>query len=160
MTRQSLAAILQPDSRDALKAAWGDTEAAADSQPLPTGEYEARIVSGGCATSRSRSTPSYKLTFEVVGGDYAGRRFWHDLWLTPAAIAFAKRDLGKLGITSIEQLDQPLPQGVRCKVKLALRRDDDGSTFNRVRSFEVVGIDKPEANPFAPKGEGKEEPKP
>ena len=32
-----------------------------------------------------------------------------------------------------------------------LRRDDDGGEYNRVRSFEVLGIDKPEQDPFAPK---------
>ena len=83
----------------------------------------------------------------------AGRQFWHDLWLTPAALPMTKRDLGKLGVTRLEQLEQPLPHGIRCKVKLARRRGDDGVEYNHVRSFEVVGIDKPEADAFAP-GDG------
>ena len=57
----------------------------------------------------------------------------------------AKRDLAKLGVTALEQLERPLPPGIRCKVKLALRRDDDGTEYNRVKTFEVVGIDPPEA---------------
>ncbi len=68
-------------------------------------------------------------------------------------MAMTKRDLGKLGVTSIDQLEQPLPQGIRVKAKLALRRDDDGTEYNRVRSFEVLGIDEPEKDPFAPKDE-------
>jgi len=74
------------------------------------------------------------------------------LWLTPAALPMSKRDLGKLGVTSIEQLEQPLPAGIRCTVKLALRRSDDGGEYNRVRSFDVIGIDAdPTADPdFAP----------
>jgi hypothetical protein len=63
----------------------------------------------------------------------------------------AKRDLGKLGVTSLEQLERPLPPGIRCRVKLALRRDDDGTEFNRVKSFEVVGIDTPAQDAFAPR---------
>ena len=53
-------------------------------------------------------------------------------------------------LCTLEQLEQPLPQGIRCRVKLALRKDDDGSEFNRVRRFEVIGVDKPEADAFAP----------
>ena len=62
----------------------------------------------------------------------------------------AKRDLAKLGVTALEQLERPLPPGIRCKVKLALRRDDDGTEYNRVKHFEVVGIDPPELDAFAP----------
>ena len=62
----------------------------------------------------------------------------------------AKRDLAKLGVTALEQLEQPLPPGIRCKVKLALRRDDDGTEYNRVKRFEAVGIDPPEQDAFAP----------
>src|SRR5262249_1375317 len=89
-------------------------------------------------------------TFEVLEGEHTGRRFWHDLWLTDAALPMAKRDLGKLGITKLDQLDQPLQPGIRCKVRLALRRENDGTEDNPVRSFQVLGIDQPEAEPFAP----------
>ena len=65
----------------------------------------------------------------------------------------AKRDLGKLGVTSLDQLEQPLPSGIRCTVKLVLRRDDDGTEYNRVRRFDVVGIDEPERDAFAPGGD-------
>jgi len=151
MTRKSLSDILQNGARDTLSRAWGDTEAADDyGTPLPAGEYVARIVGGELFTSRTKGTAGYKLAFRILEGDHAGRQFWHDVWLTPAALPMAKRDLGRLGVMTLEQLEQPLPPGIRCKVKLALRRDDAGVEFNRVRGFEVVGIDTPEADPFAP----------
>ena len=53
-------------------------------------------------------------------------------------------------MTALEQLERPLPPGIRCKVKLALRKDDDGTEYNRVKTFEVVGIDPPEQDAFAP----------
>ena len=62
----------------------------------------------------------------------------------------AKHDLGKLGVKQLEQLDSPLPVGIRCRVKLALRRDDGGSEYNRVRGFEVLSIDTPEPDAYAP----------
>lgn len=145
-----LSDILGNGSGDKLRAAWGDTKAAGDFEPLPNGTYVARIVAGELGMSRTNSTPGYKLTFKVLEGEHAGRQFWHDVWLTEAALPMAKRDLAKLGVSTLEQLEAPLPKGIRCAVKLALRSGDDGTTFNRVRSFEVVGIDPPDVDTFAP----------
>ena len=145
-----LSDILAAGNREGLSRAWGNTEAAKDFAPLPAGQYTARIIAGELSTSRNKGTPAYKLTFKVLEGDHTGRQFWHDIWLTEAAMPMAKRDLGKLGITELEQLERPLPPGFRCLVKLALRKDDSGIEFNRVRSFDVLGIDKPEEDDFAP----------
>ena len=68
----------------------------------------------------------------MLDGEHAGRRLWHDVWLTEAAMSLAKRDLGKLGVTSLEQLERPLPEGIIIDAKVALRRGDDGEEFNRV----------------------------
>ncbi len=148
--RKSLSDILRNGDRDALARAWGDAKAAEDFAPLPSGEYVARIVGGDLFTSKTKGTAGYKLAFRVLEGEHQGRQFWHDVWLTPAAMPLAKRDLSKLGVTAIDQLERPLPPGIRCRVKLALRRDDDGAEYNRVKSFEVVGIDEPERDAFAP----------
>lgn len=129
---------------------WDSTDAAGENGPLPPGEYIAHVVGGELETSRTNGTPGYKLTFSVIEGEYTGRRFWLDCWLTPAAIPQSKRDLGKLGVTSLAQLENPLPRGIRCKCKLALRKDDRGEERNRVRSFDVIGIDPPEVDAFAP----------
>ncbi len=135
---------------DHLKKLYEDTEAAGEIGPLPKGEYIAHIVSGELERSRTSGTPGYKLTFRVIEGNCTGRRFWLDCWLTPAALPQTKRDLTKLGIVKLEQLESPLPRFIRCKCKLALRQDDDGTERNRVTSFEVIRIDKPEDDPFAP----------
>ena len=134
---------------------WNNTTAAGDFAPLPAGEYVARLDRGELTTVGSKATPSYKLTFNVITGpgestDNAGRLFWSDIWLTPAAIAQAKRDLGKLGVTDLAQLEQPLPRGIICGVRLALRRDDNGTERNRVQRFDVLRIETPQADPFAP----------
>jgi len=157
MNRKSLSDILHQGDRESLSQAWGETEAAEDFVPLPSGEYDARIVSGGLFNSKTKGTPGYKLHFRVLEGAHEGRQFWNDVWLTPAALSMAKRDLGKLGVTSLDQLERPLPPGIRCRVKLVLRKDDDGTEHNRVRSFEVVGIDKPEDDAFAPQSDSNEE---
>jgi len=137
-----------------LRDLWNTTVAAGEMGPLPPGEYTASIVGGELEASRANATPGYKLTFRVIEPvEFVGRQFWHDCWLTPAALPQTKRDLGKLGVTSVEQLETPLPRGIRCKVKLVLRRDDDGNERNRIRTFEVVGIDTPKPDAFAPTAE-------
>ncbi len=160
MAKKSLSDILREGDRQTLSRAWGETEAAEDFAPLPGGEYTAHIVGGELFTSKTKGTPAYKLTFKVCEGDHRDRRFWHDVWLTPAAMPMAKRDLGKLGVTALEQLERPLPPGIRCRVKLSLRRDDDGSEFNRVKRLEAIGIDPPEVDPYAPGGGDAAEPPP
>jgi len=134
---------------DDFSKAWQDTEAADEFKPLPAGEYVCHADRGELKTART-GTPSYSLSFKVIEGELSGRLVWLDLFLTPAALPMAKRDLVKLGIDSPEKLEQPLPAGIRCKVKVALRKDDGGAERNRVVRFSVVGIDKPEVDAFAP----------
>jgi hypothetical protein len=151
MNRQKLSDILR-GGENAIRAAWNSTQAAADFLPLPSGLYTARIISGQLFTAKS-GTPGFKLTFKVLEGEHSGQQFWHDVWLTEQALPMAKRDLGKLGVKTIEQLDQPFPPGIRCSVKLALRKGDDGTEYNRVRSIEMIGIDKPTEDEFAPRSD-------
>ncbi len=148
--RKKLSDILQQNSdREKLSSLWTSTAAAAEFAPLPKGEYVFRIIAGDLFTSKN-GTPGYKLTLEVTEGDYAGRRTWHDLWLTEAALPMAKRDLSKIGVTNLEQLEQRLPPGILVKGKLALRADDNGNESNRLVRFEFIGIEKGDA--FAPAG--------
>jgi hypothetical protein len=146
--RKKLSDILQQNSdRENLQRAWKTTAAAAEFAPLPKGEYVFRLLTGELFTSKS-GTPGYKLTLEVTEGAFAGRRAWCDLWLTAAALPMTKRDLVKIGLTNLEQLDQPLPAGILIKGKLALRADDNGNESNRLVRFECIGVEKPD--PFAP----------
>lgn len=144
-----LSDILKDDGSD-IEKLWDKVEAAGELGPLPPGEYVAHIIGGELQRSRTNSTPGYKLTFKVIEGEHAGRQFWHDCWLTPAALPQTKRDLLKIGVKSLDLLERPIPRSIRCCCKLALRKDNDGNERNRVRMFEVIGIDPPDADPFAP----------
>lgn len=152
MVRKNLSEILASgNDRDRLRRQWADTKPADDfGKPLPRGEYVAHVTGGELFSSKVNNVPGYKLTFSVIEGEHVGRKVWLDLWLSEAAIAMTKRDLGKLGVTSIEQLDNPLPPGIRCRLQVVVRKDDGGTERNRVTTFEVVGIDPPVADPFAP----------
>lgn len=129
---------------------WNSAEAAGEFGPVPRGEYICHATKGELEKSTIKGTPGYKIEFTIIEGDFKGRKVWHDCWITPAAMPQTKRDLGKLGIKSLAQTEQTLPRWFRCKVTVVLRKDDDAIERNKVRSFEVIGIDKPEADPFAP----------
>ena len=111
MERKKLTDILRSGNGSNIRDLWDTTEAAKDLAPLPPGEYIAHVVSGELFTSKEKGTPGYKLGFKVCDGGHSGRQFWHDCWLTPLAVPQTKRDLGKLGVTSLDQLEQPLPPG-------------------------------------------------
>src|SRR5947209_12475110 len=117
-TRKKLTDILRLNSdRESLSNLWKTTTAASEFAPLPKGEYTFRILTGELFTSK-RGTPGYKLTLEVTEGEFAGHRAWSDHWLTGPAMPMTKRDLAKLGVTTLEQLEQPLPFGILIRAKL------------------------------------------
>jgi hypothetical protein len=155
--RKKLSDILLNSDRDRIAQAWESTKPADDLKPIPPGKYRCRIIDGALINAQT-GTPGYKLTLEVIEGEQARRRLWWDCWLSEAAVPLAKRDLGKLGVTSLEQLERPLPEGIIVVAKVALRRGDNDEGFNRVTGFEVVGIEPPSPEPFAPKptGEGEQ----
>src|SRR4051812_246447 len=122
-TRNRLSDILGNSERGSIERAWSETQAAADLGPIPAGNYVAKITSGDLFTSRS-GTPGYKASLAVIEpAEFAGRRLWCDWWLTAAAMPTAKRDLAKIGITTLEQLEKPIPDGLVVAVKVALRKD-------------------------------------
>lgn len=152
--RKSLSDILNGGNGD-FNDRWNSTAAAGDSGPLPAGAHVCHVTRGELENSRSKGTPGYKIEFTVCEGPFKGRKLWHDLWLSDAALPMTKRDLGRLGITTPAQMEAPLPRGIRCNVRVTVRKGDDGIERNRVRSFDVIGIDPPEVDPFAPQaGEG------
>ena len=150
--RKKLADILLNSECETLGRIRETTKAAEDLKPLPSGEYRCIIASGELFNAKS-GTPGYKLKLVVVQGEHVDRVVWHDLWLSEAALPMTKRDLRKLEITSPEQLERPLPEGILVNVKVALRKNDDGTEFNRVTRLDVVDIESPEPEPFAPSDE-------
>jgi hypothetical protein len=138
----------------ALAKVWASTEAAGELTPLPAGEYRVRVLSGELFESKG-GTPGYKLSLEVVDGEFAGRKLWHDVWLTQAALPMAKRDLGKLGITELAQLERPLPAGILLDVTVKVRKNNGGVEFPAIRSITPAGVEK--ADPFAPPAEDEDD---
>jgi len=148
--RRRLTDILN-GQRGNLRDAWNRTEAAADFAPLPAGTYECHVHSVELFNART-GTPGAKIRFDVCEGEHAGRALFHDCWLTPAALPQTKRDCAKLGLNTLEEIESAsvAPRCIRCKVHVVLRTDDKSESFNRVKRFDVLRVDEPERDPFAP----------
>ncbi|NOT01129.1 MAG: DUF669 domain-containing protein [Phycisphaerales bacterium] len=149
--KRRLGDILAGDT-DEIRKQWDHTNAAEDFGALPGGAYICHVAVVELFNAKTKGTPGVKIAFRIVEGDYANRRVFHDLWLTAAALPQTKRDLTKLGIQQLEQLEtMSIPPGrIRCRVYVALRTGDDGLPFNSVKRFDVLGIDEPPVELFAP----------
>jgi len=151
--RKRLSDILLNSEKERLGRAWSTTKPAADLAPVPAGEYRCRVADGTLFNARS-GTAGFKISLDVLDGEHAGRRLYLDVWLSEAALPMARRDLGKLGIESFDQLERPLPPGIVVAAKVTLRRGDNGEEFNRVTRFEVIAVEPPKPDPFAPRTVG------
>jgi len=130
--------VADADTVAQLKDAWGSCEATPESSPLlPAGEYLALAVHGELMKAKT-GTAGYRIVFRVTEGDYVRRTFKHHLWLTENAMWITKRDLEKLGLTQLEQLEEPLPSGLVCKVKLSTNCPEGGTKYNYVEDFTVM----------------------
>lgn len=152
--RKPLAGVLPGGGNsDDIFDRFDTTQAADDFGPLPKGVYVALAVAGRLDRART-GTECYKIEFRVIEGEYTGRRLWWDKYFTMAALPYTKRDLAKLGITNKEKLQQPFPANrLVCKLTVTLRREDGGTERNEIKNLEVLRIQEPVADPFAPTDE-------
>lgn len=149
--------LLADTGQGDLATQWEDTTAAAERELLPPGKYLCRVARGELGKSRT-GTPRYTVRFDVMDGPNAGAAVYCDHWLTPAALPQTKRDLAKLGVRSLSQLERPVPPGIVCEVHVVIRATDGGDQRNAVRRFDFVrhdaaAVDDPDFAPPQTPGE-------
>ena len=99
--------------------------------PIPAGRYLARLESGGLEQS-GRGNWCYAARWTLTGGAYDGRRLVSRHWLTSAAVARTKQELGALGLTAQHLQGGPLPE-VLAELSVKARADECGDVYNEVR---------------------------
>jgi hypothetical protein len=150
--RKPLSSILPggDDGNDDIFDEFDRTKAAEDFGTLPKGAYIALAI-GGQIDQAGTGTKCYTMEFRISEGEFTGRRLWLSRYFTPAALPYTKRDLAKFGIDSKVKLDQPFPANrFVCRLTVVLRREDDGTERNEIRNVEVLRVQEPQADPFAP----------
>jgi hypothetical protein len=133
-------------------------EPTTDFDPIPAGKYLAVITESEMKPTKAGTGKYLQLTFEILEGQYKGRKLWARLNLfnsneTTVKIAQAElsaicRSVGVLAPNdSVELHNLPLVIAVKCK-----KRPDTGEITNEVRGFEkkdlppVVTMQTPSVN--------------
>src|SRR5690625_4950423 len=122
-------------------ATQGETMGTTDA--LPAGEYVAVIVKSERREAKAMDGNAYiNLEFEVLDGQYQGRRFWTmlNLWNhNQTAVEIAQRELnsichavGKLRVSNSKEL-----HNIPMLVKLGVRTDDYG-TQNTTKGYKPM----------------------
>lgn len=116
---------------------------AEDFSPIPVGEYPMHIVDSEVKPTRAGTGHYAELTFEVLDGQYKGRRVWVRLNLdnpNPKAVEIAQRELsaichatGKLQINDTQELHY---KPMLCRVDIEQR--EGYAPSNVVKSYKAL----------------------
>ena len=108
---------------------------------IPAGQYLAVITESEMKPTKNNNGSYLQLTFEVVEGEYKGRKLWARLNLdnpNETAVKIARAELSSIcravGVMqpkdSVELHDLPLVITVKCK-----KRDDTGDVVNEIKGY-------------------------
>ena len=150
----NLSNMLNPNddsSNRELEELFASTEAA---KVIPHGDYKATLIQGSLTESIKKGTPGYRMTWEISEGEFTGQRVFQTIWLTANSMAYAKRDLEKLGFTTLDQLKNPIAEQILASIRVAHQISDDGEERNEVKSFVVMERVPKKPDPFAPQDKG------
>jgi len=110
--------------------------------PIPTGEYPAAIVESEMKPVKSGNGNYMKLTFQIIEGEFKGRKLWDQLCLqhtNAVTVEIAQRKLSAIchavGVMkprdSVELHNLPLMVKVACK-----KREDTGEIGNEIKGYK------------------------
>jgi len=115
------------------------SDAPYESADLPPGAYSGTLTMSRIVRSLRTRNVGVALYWDVQLR-HSKKRVWRTLWLSPAALSRTKRELGRLGVRTLADLDNdpPVPAGALCKLVIADRRDRDGYVESRIVHWEVL----------------------
>lgn len=128
-----------------------EVEPLGDFAAIPAGKYLAVITNSEMKPTKSKTGNFLEFTFEVIDGEFKGRKLWARLNLenpNATAVKIARSELSSIcravGVNepkdSCELHNLPLVIGVKQKT------NDDGEVFNEIKSYSK----KDAANPAKP----------
>ncbi|CAN5469613.1 hypothetical protein BH11PLA2_BH11PLA2_21080 [soil metagenome] len=116
-------------------------EPSADFDPLPAGKYLAVITESEMKPTKAGTGQYLQLTFEILDGQFKGRKVWARLNLANSnemTVKIAQAELSAIcravGVLapndSVELHNLPLVITVKCK-----KRDDTGDVTNEIKGY-------------------------
>lgn len=131
-----------------------DTSERGGFTPIPAGEYMVQIVEGSVVRKESGDA-MMKLAFEVMEGEFEGRKLFENLNIrhsNPTAQKIALETMTELwrdamgGSGNPSTIEQMTFKPVRAKVAVE-KRKDTGDMQNRIKRFYPLGAAAPEGKP-------------
>ncbi len=136
-----------------------NVEPTTDFEPVQAGKYLAVITDSGMKPTRNGSGSFLELTFQIVEGEFKGRKLWARLNLdnpNPLTVKIAQGELSAIcraiGVMapndSVELHNIPLVIAVKCK-----KREDTGEIVNEVKGYskrEIATSQPSQSTPSAP----------
>jgi hypothetical protein len=132
-----------------LRSKWTKTAPAADLTPIPKGEYVCTLDDIRPDESK-KGTPRLKITISVAQGEYAGRKVFHDAYLSDAALPYTLRLLGKIGLDDLDAIDRGIPPGIMVRAWITLKTRDDGEQINEIKNWELAAVNAPSVDSAGP----------
>ena len=125
---------------------------------LPPGRYEAIISASEMKDTKAGTGQYLLLTFDVVGGQYEGRKLWSRLNLVnpnATAVQIAERELSAIchcvGILVPEESEE-LHDALLVIDVIQELNPMSGQQTNRIKGYSQVSAPAPQAKPAAPAG--------
>ena len=132
------------DVNDGILELWDDTPIQdTPSGAIPSGKYPAKLIDGALGKART-GTAFFWISWELLEGEYAGRRLVSRHYLTPPAIGRTKSELVPLGIHGDHLRGaSPLPLA-RALLSVVQRADETGDLYNDVKRVAAMTEHKQE----------------
>jgi hypothetical protein len=123
---------------------------------LPPGRYEAIISASEMKDTKAGTGQYLQLTFDVVGGQYEGRKLWSRLNLVnpnATAVQIAERELSAIchcvGIL-VPADSEELHDALLVIDVIQELNPQSGQQTNRIKGYSQVSAPAPKAKPAAP----------
>lgn len=104
------------------------------------GTYTGTLVMSCIVRSVNTKNIGVALYWDIHYDTYIKRRVWRTLWLSQAALPYTKRELRRLGVRTLADLDNdpPVPLGAICRLVIAEVEDPGGCREHRIVRWQVL----------------------
>ena len=117
-----------------------NVEPSQDFDPIPAGKYPACIVESEMKPTKAGNGSYLQLTFEVLEGEFKGRKVWSRLNLenqNPMAVQIARSELSAIcrAVGIPEPKDSVQLHNLPLVITVKQKAGTDGEVFNEVKGY-------------------------
>lgn len=129
----------------------GEVDPAVELEAVPAGKYVAVVAESAMKATKAGNGSFLELTFEIVEGEFKGRKVWSRLNLdnpNPTAVKIARAELSSLcrAVGVMQPKDSCELHNLPLVISVKQKTDGDGEVRNEIKGFAR----KDAANPAKP----------